>query len=188
MTSEELELITDDAKDSMEKAISHLEIELTKIRAGKATPSMLDGINIDYYGSPTAIHQVANITVLDAKTVSIQPWEKPMLAAIERAIMQANIGITPQNDGIQIRLFLPPLTEERRRELFKKASGEGEHSKVAIRSIRREAMEQIKKLQKDGLSEDAAKDAEATVQELTDKFISLVDKHLAAKEKEMMSV
>jgi ribosome recycling factor len=188
MTSEELELITDDAKDSMDKAISHLEVELTKIRAGKASPSMLDGINVDYYGSPTAINQVANVTVLDAKTVSIQPWEKPMLAAIERAIMQANIGITPQNDGVQIRLFLPPLTEERRRELFKKASGEGEQSKVAIRSIRREAMEQIKKLQKDGLSEDAAKDAESTIQELTDKFIVLVDKHLAAKEKEMMSV
>jgi ribosome recycling factor len=172
----------------MKKGIGHLEQELTRIRAGKANPTMLDGINVDYYGSPTLISQVANITVLDAKTISIQPWEKNMLGPIEKSIMQANIGITPQNDGNQIRLFLPPLTEERRKELFKKASGEGEHSKVAIRSIRRDAIEQIKKLQKDGLSEDAAKDAEEAIQELTDKYIVLVDKHLAAKEKEMMSV
>jgi ribosome recycling factor len=149
---------------------------------------MLDGIMVDYYGAPTQISQVANIQVLDAKTVSIQPWEKNMLSPIERAIMQANIGITPQSDGNQIRLFLPPLTEERRRELFKKASGEGEHSKIAIRNLRRDGIEQIKKLQKDGLSEDAAKDAEAAIQDLTDRHILLVDKHLATKEKEMMSV
>ena len=186
--TEDLSLVLDDAEDSMKKAISHLESELTKIRAGKASPTMLDGINVDYYGSPTAINQVANVSILDAKTVSIQPWEKNMLAPIERAIMQANIGITPQNDGNQIRLFLPPLTEERRKELVKKAGGEGEQSKVAIRNIRRDAIEQVKKLQKDGLSEDAAKDAEKTIQDLTDKFIVLVDKHLAAKEKEMMTV
>jgi len=185
---EELDLIIEDAADSMQKAITHLESELVKIRAGKASPTMLDGIAVDYYGSPTPINQVANVSVLDAKTISIQPWEKPMLAAIERAIMQANIGVTPQNDGVQIRLYLPPLTEERRKELFKKASGEGENSKVAIRNIRRDAIEQIKKLQKDGLSEDAAKDGEKNVQELTDKHIVLVDKHLAAKEKEMMTV
>ncbi len=186
--SDDVTFILDDTKESMEKAINHLEQELTKIRAGKANPSMLDGVNVDYYGAPTPIAQVANITVLDAKTISIQPWEKNMLALIDRAIMQANIGVTPQNDGNQIRLFLPPLTEERRRELFKKASGEGENSKIAIRNLRRDAIEQIKKLQKDGLSEDEGKDGEANVQELTDKFISLVDKHLAAKEKEMMSV
>ena len=186
--TEDIELIIDDTKDNMSKAISHLEQELTKIRAGKATPSMLDGINVDYYGTPTAINQVANITILDVKTVSIQPWEKNMLGPIEKSIMQANIGITPQNDGNQIRLFLPPLTEERRKELFKRASGEGEHSKVAIRNIRRDAIEQIKKLQKDGLSEDASKDAEDSIQEITDKHIVLVDKHLAAKEKDMMSV
>jgi ribosome recycling factor len=186
--SEDVTFILDDTKESMEKAIGHLEQELTKIRAGKANPSMLDGVNVDYYGAPTPIAQVANITVLDAKTISIQPWEKNMLALIDRAIMQANIGVTPQNDGNQIRLFLPPLTEERRRELFKKASGEGENSKIAIRNLRRDAIEQIKKLQKDGLSEDEGKDGENNVQELTDKFISLVDKHLAAKEKEMMSV
>jgi ribosome recycling factor len=186
--SEELQLITSDAEESMLKAIAHLEAELVKIRAGKANPNMLDGINVEYYGAPTPIAQVANISVLDVRTISIQPWEKNMLGPIEKSIMQANIGITPQNDGSQIRLFMPPLTEERRKELVKKASGEGEQSKVAIRSIRREAIEQIKKLQKDGLSEDAAKDGEKEVQDLTDKFIALVDKHLAAKEKEMMTV
>jgi len=188
MLTEEVELIIDDVKTSMQKAINHLEQELTKIRAGKASPTMLDGIVVDYYGNPTPINQAANITVLDAKTISIQPWEKSILAAIERAIMQANIGITPQSDGNQIRLFLPPLTEERRKELFKKASAEGENSKVAIRNIRRDAIEQIKKGQKDGLSEDIAKDAEANIQAVTDKHIALVDKHLQAKEKEMMSV
>ncbi len=185
---EELDLILEDAADTMKKAILHLESELVKIRAGKVSPTMLDGITIEYYGAPTPINQVANITVQDARTLTIQPWERNMLALIDRAIMGANIGVTPQNDGVQIRLFMPPLTEERRRELFKKASGEGEQAKVAIRNIRREAIEQIKKLQKDGLSEDAAKDAEKETQELTDKHIALVDKHLAAKEKEMMSI
>ncbi|NCI47319.1 ribosome recycling factor [Sediminibacterium soli] len=186
--SEELQLIVEDAEDSMRKAIAHLEAELVKIRAGKASPAMLDGITVEYYGAPTPIAQVANVTVLDVRTISIQPWEKNMLAQIERSIMQANIGITPQNDGNQIRLFMPPLTEERRKELFKRASGEGEQSKVAIRNIRRDAIEQVKKLQKDGLSEDAAKDGESSVQTITDRYIVLVDKHLAAKEKEMMSV
>ncbi|MBH2003862.1 MAG: ribosome recycling factor [Sphingobacteriia bacterium] len=186
--TEDLNLILEDAKDSMQKGIQHLEAELVKIRAGKASPSMLEGLTVEYYGAPTPISQVANITVLDARTISIQPWEKNMVQAIERSIMAANIGVTPQNDGVQIRLFMPPLTEERRRELVKKAGGEGEQSKVAIRNIRRDAIEQVKKLQKDGLSEDAAKDAEKEIQEVTDKFILLVDKHLAAKEKEMMSV
>lgn len=186
--SEELDLIIEDSEESMKKAIGHLEIELTRIRAGKATPSLVDGINVDYYGAATPIAQVANITVLDARTVSIQPWEKSMLAPIEKAIMQANIGITPQSDGVQIRLFLPPLTEERRRELFKKASGEGEQAKIAIRNIRRDGIEQVKKLQKDGLSEDVAKDSEKAIQDLTDKHIALVEKHLAAKEKDMMSM
>jgi ribosome recycling factor len=185
---EELEMILADARESMQKGIVHLEAELVKIRAGKASPAMLDGLVVEYYGSPTPISQVANISVLDSRTISIQPWEKNMLAPIERSIMAANIGITPQNDGSQIRLYLPPLTEERRKELFKKASAEGEHSKVAIRNIRRDAIEQVKKLQKDGLSEDAAKDAEKEIQDLTDQHIVLVDKHLVAKEKEMMSV
>ncbi|HYJ65557.1 MAG TPA: ribosome recycling factor [Parafilimonas sp.] len=188
MQTEELELVIDDAESSMQKAITHLETELTKIRAGKANPSMVDGIFVEYYGNPTPITQVSNVTILDARTISIQPWEKNMLQAIERAILQANIGITPQNDGNQIRLFLPPLTEERRKELFKKASSEGEHSKVAIRNIRRDAIEEIKKLQKDGLSKDVAADAENSIQDTTNRYIALVDKHLAAKEKEMMAV
>jgi ribosome recycling factor len=176
------------AEDHMKKAISHLEAEMTKIRAGKANPQMLDGIVVDYYGSPMPINQVSNISVMDARTLSIQPWEKNMLQPIERAIIAANIGINPQNDGNTIRLFLPPLTEERRKDLVKKCQAEGEHSKVAVRNIRRDAIENIKKFQKNGLSEDAAKDAEADIQEVTNKFISIVDKHLASKEKEIMSV
>ena len=185
---EDVDLILEDAEESMQKAITHLEAELVKVRAGKASPSMLDGITVEYYGTPTLINQVANVTVQDARTLTIQPWEKPMLAKIDRAIMGANIGVTPQNDGIQIRLFMPPLTEERRRELFKKATAEGEQAKVAIRNIRRDAIEQFKKLQKDGLSEDATKDAEKTTQDLTDKHIGLVEKYLASKEKEMMTI
>lgn len=176
------------AEDHMKKAIGHLEAELVKIRAGKANPQMFDGIVVDYYGSPMPINQVGNITAMDARTLSIQPWEKNMLQPIERAIIAANLGVTPQNDGNSIRIFLPPLTEERRKELVKKCLAEGENSKVAIRNIRRDGIESIKKLQKNGLSEDAAKDAEASVQQVTDKFISMVEKHLASKEKEIMSV
>jgi ribosome recycling factor len=165
-----------------------LEIELSKIRAGKASPSILDGVNVDYYGTPTPISQIANVQVLDARTISIQPWEKNMLPLIERAIMGANIGITPQNDGVNIRLFTPPLTEERRKEMVKKAGGEGEQSKIAIRNIRRDRIEQVKKLQKDGTSEDICKGAEDEIQSLTDKHIGLVEKHLEAKEKEIMTV
>ena len=186
--SEDLEFILEDAKDGMQKAINHLESELIKIRAGKASPQMLEGLSVDYYGSPTLLNQVGNISVMDARTLTIQPWEKNMLQPIERAIINANLGVTPQNDGNIIRLFMPPLTEERRKEFVKRAGGEGEQSKVAIRSIRREAIEQIKKLQKDGLSEDEAKDAEKEIQDITDKHISLVEKHLATKEKEIMSV
>ncbi|MCW3110628.1 MAG: ribosome recycling factor [Segetibacter sp.] len=186
--SEELELIIEDAEDSMKKAIGFLEIELGKIRAGKANPGMLDGITVDYYGSPTPINQVANINIMDARTISIQPWEKKTLQTIERAIIAANIGLNPQNDGVNIRLFLPPLTEERRRELVKKSAAEAEQSKVAIRNIRREAIEEIKRLQKEGLSEDIAKDSEKEVQDITDKYIALVEKHLAAKERDVMSI
>jgi len=186
--SEELVKITTDAEAGMKKAINHLEIEISKIRAGKASPSILEGINVDYYGAPTPISQVANVQVLDSRTISIQPWEKNMLALIERSIMAANIGITPQNDGVNIRLFMPPLTEERRKELYKKAAGEGEHSKVAIRNIRRDHIEKVKKLQKDGMSEHICKGAEDEIQVLTDKHISMVEKHLEAKEKEIMTV
>jgi ribosome recycling factor len=166
------------AEDHMKKAINHLEAELVKIRAGKANPQMLDGLVVDYYGSPMPINQVANISVVDARTLTIQPWEKNMVQPIEKAIIGANIGVTPQGDGVMIRLSLPPLTEERRKELVKKCQGEGEHSKIAIRNIRRDAIEGIKRLQKNGLSEDAAKDAEADVQLVTDKFTAAVEKHL----------
>jgi ribosome recycling factor len=186
--SEEVSRTLNTAQDSMNKAINHLEAELAKIRAGKANPQMLDGIMVDYYGSPVPISQVGNISTLDARTLTIQPWEKNMLQPIERAIIASNIGVNPQNDGVIIRLFLPPLTEERRKELVKRSLGEGEHAKVAIRNIRRDAIEGIKKLQKNGLSEDAAKDAEADIQDLTNKFITKVDKHLEAKEKEIMSI
>src|SRR5215467_8805028 len=185
---EDIPQIISAADDHMKKAIGHLEVELAKIRAGKANPQIVDGITVDYYGSQMPLNQVSNVSVMDARTLSIQPWEKNMLQPIERAIIAANIGINPQNDGNIIRLFLPPLTEERRRELVKKCQGEGEHSKVAIRNVRRDAIEHIKKLQKNGLSEDIAKDTETNVQDLTNKFISAVDKHLAGKEKEIMSV
>lgn len=180
--------ILDEASISMKKAMEHLEAELIKIRAGKANPTMLDGIVVDYYGNPTPINQVGNLSVMDARTLTIQPWEKNMLQPIERAIIAANIGINPQNDGNIIRLFLPPLTEERRRELVKKSNGEGEQAKISVRSIRREAIEQIKRAEKEGLSEDAAKDGENAVQEITNDYISLIEKYLGAKEKEIMLV
>jgi ribosome recycling factor len=186
--SEVIDMITDDAAQSMKKAIEHLETELGRIRAGKANPQILEGITVDYYGNSTPLNQVANVTVTDARTLSIQPWEKPMLAVIERAIIASNIGLNPQNDGIIIRLFLPPLTEERRKDLVKRVNAEGEQAKVSVRSIRRDAIEQIKKQQKDGLSEDAAKDAEALIQGITDKYIALVDVHCKDKEKEIMTI
>ena len=188
MNPDDIKSIQHHAEDQMKKDIEHLEVELVKIRAGKANPQMVDGITVDYYGSPMPLNQVSNISIMDARTLSIQPWEKNMLQPIEKAIIAANIGIHPQNDGNIIRLFLPPLTEERRKDLVKKCHAEGEHSKVAIRNIRRDAIEHIKRLQKNGLSEDATKDAEANVQGLTDKFISTVDKHLSLKEKEIMVV
>ena len=188
MVSTDVEEVKKDSQAAMQKTIQHLENELTKVRAGKANPTMLDGIMVDYYGNPVPINQVGNITVMDARTLSIQPWERNMLQPIERSILQANIGITPQNDGNFIRLFLPPLTEERRRDLVKRSNGEGENAKVSIRNIRRDSIEKIKKLQKDGLSEDLGKEAETDLQATTDRFIILVDKHLTTKEKEIMTV
>ncbi len=185
------EIVSDiikEADGAMRKAISHLEGELVKIRAGKASPNMLDGIMADYYGTPTPISQIGNISVPDVRTITITVWEKNMLQAVERAIIASNIGLNPQNDGIMIRLFLPPLTEERRKELVKRSSVECEQSKIAIRNLRRDAIEHVKKQQKDGLSEDAAKDAEKDIQALTDKNIALIEKILEQKEKEIMSI
>ena len=178
----------DAATAGMDKAISHLEAELAKIRAGKASAQMLDGIYVDYYGNNTPLNQVANINTPDARTLAIQPWEKQMLGPIEKAIFGSNIGLTPMNDGQMIRINIPPLTEERRVNLVKQSKSEPEHAKVSIRNIRREANEAIKKLQKDGLAEDLAKDAEAKIQQLTDAYIVKADKHLEIKEKEIMTV
>jgi ribosome recycling factor len=185
---EDVAIIKEEAREGMNKGIDHFESELTKIRAGKASPDMLNGIMVEYYGAPTPIQQVANINVVDARTLSLQPWEKSSLQAIEKAIMAANIGITPQNDGQLIRLFMPPLTEERRRDLVKKLNAEGEQAKISIRNVRRDAIEQVKKLQKEGLSKDAAKEAEDEIQQITDSYISRIDKYCAAKEKEIMVV
>ncbi len=187
MSDELLQHVTH-SEEAMKKAIAHLEVELTKIRAGRANPNMFDGLVVDYYGNPTPLNQVGNISVADARTLTIQPWDKNMLQPIERSIIAANLGVTPQNDGNIIRIFLPPLTEERRKEIVKRVHGEGEQSKVAVRSIRRDAIEHIKKLQKNGLSEDLAKDAEKDIQSMTDNFIAQVEKHLGLKEKEIMSV
>ena len=185
---EEVSFVLDVGADSMKKAISHLEAELVKIRAGRATPQMLDGLVVDYYGSPTPISQVGNISVADARTITIQPWEKNMLQPIERSIIAANIGVTPQNDGMIIRLFLPPLTEERRKDLVKRCKTEGENAKISLRSIRKEANDAIKKELKKGITEDEAREAETKIQLTTDGFISKVDKHLETKEKEVMTV
>jgi len=186
--SEETKFILDSAKEQMEKAVSHLEAELVKVRAGKANPTMLEGLMVDYYGNMTPLNQVANINTADARTLVIQPWEKSMLTPIEKAIQIANLGLNPQNDGVLIRILVPALTEERRKDLVKKAKAEAENAKVSLRTIRKEANESLKKLQKAGTPEDEVKDAEAKVQTLTDSFVLKCDKHLEVKEKEIMTV
>ncbi|MCS6918034.1 MAG: ribosome recycling factor [Chitinophagales bacterium] len=180
--------IQEQARQHMEKTIAHLENELTHVRAGKISPAVLEGITVEYYGSRLPIAQAANVTVADVRTLIIQPWEKNMLAVIEKAILAANIGITPLNDGAVIKLFQPPLTEERRREHVKRAHHIAETARISIRNIRREAIEQLKKLEKEHVSEDDIKKGEKDIQELTNKYIALVDKHLQAKEKEIMTV
>jgi len=183
-----ISLQLEDSTEQMTKAVAHTELELTKIRAGKAMPSMLDGIHVDYYGTATPLAQVSNINTPDARTLVIQPWEKTMLAPIEKAILDANIGLTPQNDGSIIRLNIPPLTEERRRDLVKKVKEEAEKGRVAVRNIRKDANDTIKKLKADGVSEDEIKAGEAEVQKLTDKYIAKVDQLAEAKEKDIMTV
>jgi ribosome recycling factor len=178
----------EEAKASMDKAIDHCESELTKIRAGKASVGMLDGIFIDYYGSSTPMAQVAGITTPDARTLIIQPWEKNLLTPIERAIMEANIGMNPQNDGQVIRLVVPPLTEERRKDLVKKVKEEAERGRITVRNIRKDANEKIKKLKAQSVSDDEIKVGEAEVQKITDAYIIKVDKHAEAKEKDIMTV
>ncbi len=177
-----------EAQSHMDKAIERCDNELSKIRAGKAMPSMLDGIFVDYYGNPTPIAQVGTINTPDARTLIIQPWEKNILANIEKAIQESNLGLNPQNDGNIIRLNIPPLTEERRKDLVKKLKSESENGRVIIRNIRKEANEKIKKLKSDGISEDEIKIGEAEVQKLTDSYIVKVDKLSEAKEKDIMTV
>jgi ribosome recycling factor len=185
---EEAKFCEEIAQEKMEKAIRHLEDELIHVRAGKATPAILDGITVDYYGAVTPLTQVSNIGTPDAKTIVVQPWEKTMLAVIEKAILYANIGLTPMNNGEIIRLNIPPLTEERRRNLVKQVKMMGENTKVSIRNARRDANDELKKLQKNGLPEDIEKEAQEKVQHMTDEFIRKTDIIVAAKEKDIMTV
>jgi ribosome recycling factor len=183
---EEIELYLDEAKDQMSKALAHVSLELSKIRAGKANPSMLDGIMVSYYGAMTPLNQVASMTTPDARTIFIRPWEKGLIQEIEKSITNANLGLTPQNDGQQIIINIPMLTEERRKQLVKQVSHECEQGKVSIRSIRKETNESLKKIK--GVSEDDVKNAEEQVQKLTDESILKVDAQLKKKEAEIMTV
>jgi ribosome recycling factor len=185
---EEVEFVLDICKEKMGAAVEHLEKELVHIRAGKANPSMLDGVLVEYYGSMTPLAQVSNVSTPDARTLAVQPWEKNLISAIEKAIMNANLGLNPDNNGEVIRINIPVLTEERRRGLVKQVHQEGEHAKVSIRGARKDANVSLKKLEKDGLSEDLEKDAEASVQKLTDDFVKNVDSLVEAKEKDIMTI
>ncbi len=185
---EELNEVYSKTKAAMDKALEHLEHELVKIRAGKANPSMLDSVHVDYYGTMTPLSQVANVGTPDAKTITVQPWEKPMLDPIGTAIINANLGFAPQNNGEMLIISIPPLTEERRKELSKKAKAEAENAKVVIRTARKDANDAIKKLEKDGLAEDAAKGAEAKIQDFTNDYSNRADKKFEAKEKDIMTV
>lgn len=186
--TEELQMIYDDLKSSNEKSMTHLENELQKVRAGKATPSMLSGVMVDYYGSMTAIQQVGNVTTMDARTLQVQAFEKSMLNEIAKAIMNANLGLNPQNNGEILIIQIPMMTEERRRDLVKKAKAEGEHAKVGIRNNRKDALDMLKLLKNDGLSEDMLKDGENEVQKITDIFIKKTDDLVDVKEKDIMTI
>jgi ribosome recycling factor len=185
---EEAKFHIDLTREKMGKAIRHLDDELLHIRAGKATPAILDGIHVEYYGANMPLAQVSSIGTPDPKTIVIQPWDKTMFEVIEKAILAANIGLTPINNGEVIRLNFPPLTEERRKNLVKQIKNMAENTKVSVRNARREVMEDFKKLQKDGLAEDVAKEAEHKIQEMTDSYIKKVDTQVTAKEKEIMTV
>jgi ribosome recycling factor len=183
---EDIDLIISEAGDSMKKSLQHLEKELLKIRAGRANPAMLEGVRVEYYGAMTPLSQVSNVATPDARTLSVQPWEKGLIPEIEKAIMNANLGLNPQNNGETVIINIPPLTEERRRDLVKQAKAEGEEAKVSIRSARKDANDMLKDL--DGISEDLVKDAEERVQALTNKNVAKVDTAIEIKEKEIMTV
>lgn len=186
--NEEIELIIEETEERMNKALEHLEHELARLRAGRSNPALLDGVSVDYYGVNSPLNQVSNINTPDAKTIMIQPWEKNMLGTIEKAIMAANIGLTPVNNGEVIRINIPPLTEERRHQLVKQVRNEGETAKISIRNARKWANDELKRLLKEGLPEDLEKDAADKVQEITNSFNSKVDKVMAVKEKDVMTV
>jgi ribosome recycling factor len=184
----DIKTVLESAKTQMEKTIIHLESELSKIRAGKANPSMLDNVFVDYYGAKTTLGNVASVNTQDSRTILVQPWEKSMLTPIEKAIQAANLGFNPQNDGILIRIIVPPLTEERRKDLVKTSKSCGEDAKVSLRTIRKESIDKIKALQKAGLPEDEAKGGETKMQALVDDFSVKCEKHLEQKEKEILTV
>lgn len=186
--NEDINMILEMAADAMKGSLDHLGKELTKIRAGRATPSMLDSVKVDYYGTQTPLNQVANVNTMDARTLTVQPWEKAMLDPISKAIIDANLGLNPQSNGEMILINIPALTEERRRDLVKKARAAGEHAKVGIRGARKDANDEVKALQKDGLSEDMSKDAEGKVQDLTNEYSGKVDSLIDAKEADIMKV
>jgi len=175
-------------KDQLEKNLSHTHQEFSRIRAGKASPNMLDGVMVEYYGAPTPLNQVANVGTPDARTLAIQPWDKSLIRPIETAIINSNLGFAPQNDGEMIRINVPALTEDRRKDLVKMAKAEAENSKVGIRNIRKDFMEKVKSMQKDGLSEDEARAAEEEIQKTIDNYIKKTEEVLSAKEKEIMTV
>ncbi len=185
---EDMETHIEMASEAMSESIDHLQRELIKVRTGKANPNMLNGVMVAYYGNPTPLQQVANVSISDARTIVIQPWEKSMVAPIEKAIMEANLGFTPQNDGELIRINIPPLTEDRRKEMVKRAKKLGEDTKVSLRNARREAMDQIKKGIKEGFPEDAGKRMEQQIEDLTHKFSDQVDKMVEKKEEDIMTI
>ena len=180
--------ILDAGSDMMQKGIDHLEETLLNIRAGKASVSVLNGIMVDYYGSPTGIDKVASVNVPDARTILIKPWEKNMIAPIEKAIINSNIGLTPSNNGDEIRLTIPVLTEERRKQIVKQVKEESEKARVSLRNARRDSVESFKKAQKDGMPEDEAKNGEVEIQKVYDRFSKKIDEVIAAKEREIMTV
>ncbi|MCB9252380.1 MAG: ribosome recycling factor [Flavobacteriales bacterium] len=184
----DIKFILDHTRELMEKAIEHTRVEFSRLRAGKAMPSLLDGVMVEYYGSTVPLNQVANVNTPDARTLSVQPWEKTLIPDIERAILQANLGLNPQNDGTVIMIAIPILTEERRAGLVKQVKTEAEKSKISIRNIRKDAIEDIKKLQKDGLSEDLARDGEEEVQKIVNLYTKKIDDLIVEKEKDIMTV
>jgi ribosome recycling factor len=186
--NEEVQFVIDETKESMLKALRHLEEDLRRVRAGKASPDMLSAVTVEYYGMATPLIQVASVKAMDGRSLMITPFERKIIGDIERALFQANLGVTPQNDGENIRLIMPPMTEERRKDLVKQSKQHGETCKVSVRNARKEGNDAIKGLLKEGLSEDEAKSAEDTVQQLTNEYISKVDKMLTLKEEEIMTI